>query len=89
MANFLISRIDVKDFAHWKAGYDAHKDARDAAGITEKYLLQDVDNPNTVTLLFEAEDMEKAKAFGDSDDLIKAMEESGVVGEPKLYFLTG
>ena len=88
MANFMISRIKVKDFADWKAGYDEHKHARDAAGMTEKYLLQDVDDPNTVTLLFETDDLEKTKAFGESEDLIEAMQESGVVGEPNLYYLT-
>lgn len=88
MANFMISRINVKDFADWKASYDAHKHARDAAGMTEKHLFQDVDDPNTVTLLFESDDMEKAKQFGDSDELIEAMRESGVVGEPNLYYLT-
>ncbi len=88
MANFMITREKVKDFAEWKAVYDSHKHARDAAGMTEKYLLQDVDDPNTVTLLFETEDLEKTKAFGHSDYLIKAMQESGVVGEPNIYFLT-
>ena len=88
MANFVISRIKVEDFARWKEVYDAHKHARDAAGISEKYLFQDVDDPNTVTLLFEAGDMEKAKEFGASEDLIKAMAESGVVGEPGMYYLT-
>ena len=63
MANFMISRIKVKDFAHWKAGYDEHKHARDAAGMTEKYLFQDVDDPNTVTMLFETDDLEKNKGF--------------------------
>ncbi len=87
MANFMISRIKVKDFAEWKASYDAHKPARDEAGVTEKYLLQDVDDTNKVTILFEAEDFEKAKAFSTSDDLIEAMQKSGVVGEPDIYFL--
>ncbi len=87
MANFMISRIDVMDFADWKASYDSHKHARDAAGMTEKYLLQDADNPNKATMLFEVEDLERAKEFSSSDDLIEAMQDSGVLGEPNIYFL--
>lgn len=89
MANFMLARIDVKDFGEWKASYDSHKHARDAAEMTEKYLLQDVDNPNKVTMLFEAKDPAKAIEFSESDDLIEAMQNSGVVGEPEMYFLEG
>ena len=85
----MIARVNVKDFADWKAGYDAHKHARDAAGLTEKHLLQDVDDPNTVTLLFEAEDLGRAEKFSNSEDLIAEMQKSGVTGEPKMYFLKG
>lgn len=89
MANFMLVRANVEDFEDWKTGYDAHKHARDAAGLTEKYLLQDVDYPNTVTMLFEAEDLDRAEEFSNSDDLIEEMEKSGVVGEPDVYFLEG
>lgn len=89
MANFMMARIDVKDFENWKEGYDAHRHARDAAGLSEKYLLQDVDNPNKVTLLFEAEDFSRAEEFSNSDDLIQEMEKSGVIGEPEMSFLKG
>ncbi len=88
MSNFMISRIKVKDFAEWKGSYEAHKHARDAAGMTEKYLLQDVDDPDMVTILFEVEDIIRAQEFGHSDDLIEAMQKAGVVGEPDLYYLT-
>lgn len=87
MANFMMARIDVKDFAAWRASYDGHKSSRDAAGWTEKYLLQDVDDPNKVTMLFALEDLERAKEFSNSDDLIEAMQDSGVTGEPEMYFL--
>lgn len=85
----MLTRISVKDFENWKAGYDAHKHARDAAGLTERYLLQDVDDPNEVTILFEAEDQKRAEEFSNSDDLIAEMQKSGVVGEPEMYFLKG
>jgi hypothetical protein len=89
MANYMIARASVRDFSEWKTGYDAHEPSRTAAGLTEKHLLQDADDPNTVMLIFEAEDLKRAEEFSKSDDLREAMQKSGVVGQPDVYFLKG
>ena len=77
----------VEDFAKWKPAYDAHESIRKAAGLTQRHLLRNADNPNEVVLLFEVSDLEKARAFASSADLRQKMQESGVVGKPELYFL--
>ncbi len=87
MANFILIRHNVADYSTWKKGYDSHKPARDAAGLTQKYLLQDPDDKSQVVMLFEAADIAKAKAFCASTDLKEAMRKFGVVGKPDLYFL--
>ncbi|MDQ3256979.1 MAG: cyclase [Acidobacteriota bacterium] len=89
MANYLIVRHRAQDYAAWKTGYDAHEPSRAAAGLTEKHLLQDADDPNMVTLIFEAEDLKRAEEFSTSDDLREAMQKAGVVGKPDTYFLKG
>ncbi len=89
MANYMIARASVQDYAAWKTGYDAHEPSRAAAGLTEKHLLQDADDPNMVTLIFEAEDLKRAEEFSTSDDLREAMQKAGVVGKPDTYFLKG
>ena len=38
-------------------------------------------------LLFEAQDVNRAKAFTDSSDLHEKMEEIGVIDKPDIYFL--
>jgi len=73
----------------WKAGYDAHLSKRIDAGLTEKYLLQGERDPNEVVIMFETQDVSRAKAFTESADLRERMQMLGVVGQPDIRFLTG
>ena len=84
---FMLTRAKVRDFNAWKPAYDAHQPARSAAGLTEKYLLRNADDPNEIFILFEAQDLNRAKTFAASADLRERMQESGVVGKPDIYFL--
>ena len=87
MASYMMFRHKVKDFAIWKRGYDAHRAARDAAGLSEKYVLRSADNPNEVIGFFEAADLGRAKAFAESQELKDTMQKVGVVDKPDIYFL--
>ena len=87
MAGFMLIRHKVRDFNTWKAGFDAHQPARTAAGLTEKYLLRSADDPNEVVGLFEAQDLDRARAFASSADLREKMQAVGVVDKPDIYFL--
>ncbi len=87
MANYMIVRSSVQNYSEWKTDYDAHEPSRAAAGLTEKHLLQDADDPNTVMLIYEAEDLKRAEEFSKSDDLREAMQKAGVLGKPDIYFL--
>ena len=84
---FMLVRSKVRDFKTWKPAYDAHQPARDAAGLTEKYLLRNAEDSNEIVLLFEAQDLNRAKTFAASTDLRDRMQESGVVDKPDIYFL--
>ena len=87
MTHILI-RHKVADFAKWKSAYDAHLAARKEAGLTEESLLRSIDNPNEVVLLFQAEDLKRAKAFSKSSNLREAMKKAGVKGKPDILFLS-
>jgi Protein of unknown function (DUF3764). len=84
---FLLIRHKVRDFKSWKTGYDGHQPKRTEAGLTEKYLLRSSDDANEVVILFEAQDLKRAKAFAASADLREKMQEVGVVDKPDIYFL--
>lgn len=84
---FILIRHKVKDFLTWKTGYDAHQQKRKEAGLTESYLLRGADDPNEVVMLFEVEDLNRAKAFAASAELRDKMREVGVIDKPDIYFL--
>jgi hypothetical protein len=85
---YLLVRHKVSDFSKWKPIYDAHLPVRQTAGLKEKHLLRNVDNPNETFVLFEAEDIQKAKEFASSADLRETMQKAGVVDKPDIYFLS-
>lgn len=87
MANYMLVRHKVRDYSEWKHGYDEHLPKRNQAGLTEKLLLQNTQDPNEVIALFEAADLDKAKAFSASDDLHQTMQQVGVIDKPDIYFL--
>ncbi len=89
MASYMLVRHKVRDFSEWKPGYDAHLPKRAEAGLTEKYLLRGADDPNEVVLLYEAQDLNRAKAFAESADLRETMQKVGVLDKPDIYFLNG
>lgn len=85
MANYILIRHKVRDFSEWKPGYDAHLPKRAEAGLTETYLLRGADD----VLLFEAQDLNRAKVFAESPDLRETMQKLGVLNKPDIYFLNG
>ena len=87
MANYMLVRQEVKDYSVWKRGYDAHRPKRDEAGLAEKSILQGADDPHEVVVLFEADDLDRAKAFANSADLRQTMAKAGVSNQPDITYL--
>ena len=83
----LVIRHRVKDFAAWKKAYDAHAGTRASAGLAGGRVTRSVDDANQVVLIFDGVDLDKAKAFGASDELKSAMQNAGVIDQPDVYFL--
>jgi hypothetical protein len=85
--NYVMIRHKVKDFKKWKAAYDAHGPARDRVGLKERCLPRNTKSRNDVWILFEANNLARAKAFCASADLRAAMKKAGVTGKPDLAIL--
>ena len=51
--------------------------------------MRGTDDPHQVIVLFEAEDLDRAKAFANSDDLRETMMRAGVQDQPDVYYLDG
>jgi hypothetical protein len=74
----------VKDFDAWFKAYQADSSGRSANGLIERGILRNLQDSNSVSILFEVSDMAKAKARMSSPDLKKIMTDAGVEGPPTV-----
>lgn len=86
MAALLIDHM-VADFASWLPHFEAHGDARAAAGCTTSVVWQSADDPNHVFVLIKGASRESLQAMTQSDELKAKMAEAGVQGAPNFTFL--
>lgn len=87
MINVLIHH-EVADYAAWKAAFDSAFDWRRKNGERNCRIFRSAGNVNDLTLFFEWESLEKARAFIASEELKTRMASAGVKGAPRVEFLT-
>ena len=87
MANFVLIRHKVQDFAEWKRGYDAYLPKLNEAGLTEKHLFRNAHDANEVHILLEATDLGRAQAFAESAELRESRQKVGILDEPDIHIL--
>lgn len=76
---------EVADYDEWKAGFDAHKDARLAGGVIAWGVGREVGAPNKVAVHLAVGDAIKFNVMMGSDEMKSAMRDAGVQGEPIVY----
>jgi len=79
---------EVADYTAWKAAFDSNLDWRHKHGERSCRIFRSAGNVNDLTLFFEWESLEKARAFIASDELKARMASAGVKGPPRIDFLT-
>jgi len=87
MINVLIHH-EVADYTAWKALFDSAFDWRRKNGECSYRIFRGAGNVNDLTLFFEWESLEKARAFIASEELKAKMASAGVKGPPRVDFLT-
>lgn len=80
MMNYMIIRQKVIDLGQFQLAFDHMKDHRQAAGLTDLGQFCDSMQPDTVVVVMEAADIDKAKAYWHSAVLAKGREAAGIVG---------
>ncbi len=81
-------RMDVTDYAKWRAVFDAAAAARRAYGATgNDQVYRDRDNPKTVTVIVEWEDAKRASEWFQSPALKEAQQKAGVTKEHETRLL--
>jgi len=84
---FVLVRHKVQDFAQWKPFFDADAPVRQQVGLRDKLVLRNADDPQEVVILFETDDLGKAREFAQAPQLKEVMEKAGVIDRPDMYFL--
>jgi len=78
-----LSDVKVKDYAAWKAIFDADKQVRTDAGVASYAISQDPKDPNHIYLWLEGDDKDKLDTYLKSKELKARNKEAGIKGAPK------
>jgi len=82
---YLNVRHTVADYEKWRPLFDEDEARRRAAGATGvNQVYRDVDDPNTITIVLEWDNAEKARKFMDDPALREVMQKAGVIGMPAV-----
>jgi hypothetical protein len=77
----------VADYAKWRAVFDDKASLRQENGEKKTYVFCNADDPNNLVLLFEWDNLEKARRYSQDPRPRAAMQDAGVMGQPEVLFL--
>ena len=83
----MLIRHKIHDYSNWKQLFDAHAETRRAAGSKGGRLFRSADDRDELVMIFEWDDVQKAREFAQSQDLRDTMKRAGVADQPDVYFL--
>jgi len=81
----LATRLQVAQYAAWRARFDEMKDLHASAGISDAKVFRSADSENTVVVLADIPDFPAAQAWA-KDGWRAAIPADGVEGTPAVYF---
>lgn len=86
MAHILVHH-KVEDYNRWKSVFDEHGSFRFENGSKGGKVFRSAKDPNELFILLEWESLDRLEIFSRSEGLKEAMQKSGVVGMPEVYYL--
>jgi hypothetical protein len=88
-ATYLTVNCTISGIDKFRAGYAMDATDRMEAGLTDLGLMQSVENPSDLLLVWSVADVDRANAFIRSLKLAEhQVKEAGVVGKPEAHFWT-
>jgi heme-degrading monooxygenase HmoA len=85
--SYLLVRHQVRDYAQWRAHFDAHAGHVRAAGGRDIRLFRTGVSPNDVLVLVAWDSTAAARRFVEAQDMRQVMRAAGVVGVPEVLYL--
>lgn len=83
----VIVQHEVRDFDAWKRVFDGHVGSRQRAGLIDLYVSYPIGDSTDVHMMFGVTDEPALVDYMASAPLRAAMRLSGVIGEPRAYFV--
>jgi len=77
----------VENYSKWKLIYDEDVITRKSKGSKGASVLRNANDPNHLVVITEWENIEEAKNFAESEDMVNTMQKAGVVGRPAVFYL--
>jgi len=84
---YVIITHPIAEMAHWQKVFNEHTPAHDKAGLKLVGIYKGVENPNEITIIFEEDDIEMAKAFLNDPVTAENMKKAGVTGKPEIRYM--
>jgi hypothetical protein len=82
---YVMVRGHVENFGRWKQGFAANAERRRAAGLKREHVLRDSSDPNEMAVVFETDDVAKARAYFESEASRQSRQQQGVTREGIYY----
>ena len=86
MSVTVIVSLKVSDFDAWKATFDGHASAREAAGINAS-AYRNIDDEGNAVAIGTAPSKEAFIAFFSAPEMKDVQANAGVLGPPEITFL--
>jgi len=80
MTNYMVVKQKVEDLKTFKKAFDGLQKKRREAGLIDVGQFHAADEPNTVIVIMQTEDLNKARQYWHSEVLAHGREQAHVVG---------
>jgi hypothetical protein len=83
----LIIKEQVQNYNNWKTVFDSQHNLRVEYGEKTEHIYRENEHPNNMVIMLEWENEKRAKQFSKSKELKDALDKSGIIGKPNMYFV--
>jgi hypothetical protein len=83
----IIIRHKVRDFDTWKPLFYSDAKRQLDAGCTHWYLTRNKHDKDELVIIFDCDDLDKAKTVFSDPSLTNLMKRAGVLDQPTIFFL--
>ncbi len=83
----LAVELSISNYSRWREGFDLGKSFRAGAGLTNEHVYRHADTLTEVLVVSDATDVQRAYEMFNNPALRARMQESGVIGPPRIYIM--